>query len=317
MSSLLPVTSVSAARWFFLQWEDEKEAPVIISSEENGVIAGAGSWVSVKRLTEEYGVTTTTILPYYFSKIRKILSSETHLASRVSDKGLWTSNTLRPLPCRSAFTDPVTRQWIAWCTNQRHSIKAYIKQCLWSGLLFRFWLQWKLLAGHRCNYSSTLQTSDKRVLSRVIYRVYRRMSVRLVKWGFSQWGQTVASITCLLRHLSVWATELQCTGLFPAYQTDKIAISCTVVYRVFQLTVCVISPYRSDKTTVSQFSLHSQSEIQRYLLPKTWEKHKVKRVLKQRSQGKTRTGQTIRLQCIHVLCWFFFLISTVTGTCQI
>ena len=131
------------------------------------------------------------------------------------------------------------------------------------------------------------------------------MSVRLVKWGFSQWGQTVSSITCLLRHLSVWATELQCTGLFSAYQTDKIAISCTVVYRVFQLTVCVISPYKCDMTTVSRCSLHSQSKILWYLLSKTWEKLNVKRALKQRTQGKMRTGQTICLQCIDVSGFFF------------
>jgi len=107
---------------------------------------------------------------------------------------------------------------------------------------------------------------------------------------------------CLLKHLSVWATELQCTGLFSAYQTDKIAISCRVVYRVFQLTVCVISPYQSDMTTVSRCSLHSQ--ILWYLLSKTWEELHVERVLKQRAWGKTRTGQTICLQCIHVLCFF-------------
>jgi len=104
----------------FLQWEDEKEAPVITNSAESGVTPEAGSWVPVKRLTAEYGVTTTTILvlPYCLSKIRKILNSETHLAPRVSDKGLWTSITSRPLLCRSVFTaHPVTRQWIVWCTN--------------------------------------------------------------------------------------------------------------------------------------------------------------------------------------------------------
>jgi hypothetical protein len=102
----------------FVQWVDEKEAPVIINSAESAVTAEAGSWVSVKRLTEEHGVTTTTILPYYLSKIRKILNSETHLAPRVSDKRLWTSITSRPLPYRSVFSShPVTRQWIVWCTN--------------------------------------------------------------------------------------------------------------------------------------------------------------------------------------------------------
>lgn len=78
------------------------------------------------------------------------------------------------------------------------------------------------------------------------------------------------------------------------------------MYRVFQLTVCVISPYQSDMTTVSQCSLHSQSKILWYLLSKTWEKLNVKRVLKERAQGKTRNGQTICLQCIHVLCVFNF-----------
>lgn len=102
----------------FWQSEDEKEAPVIVNSAESGVTAEAGSWVPVRRLTEEYGVTTTTILPYYLSEIRKILNSETHLAPRFSDKGLWTTITSRHLPCRSVFTaHRVTRQWIVWCTN--------------------------------------------------------------------------------------------------------------------------------------------------------------------------------------------------------
>jgi hypothetical protein len=117
MSSLLPVTSVSAARWFFTV-RRRKAALVIINSAEVESLRKLGHGVSVKRLTEEYGEITTTILPYYLSKILKILNSETHLAHRVSDKGLWTSITSRPLPFRSVFiSHPVTRQWILWCTN--------------------------------------------------------------------------------------------------------------------------------------------------------------------------------------------------------
>jgi hypothetical protein len=80
LSSLLSVTSVSAARWFFYGEKTKRKHLSLSIAQKVESLRKLGHGLSVKCLTEEYGVTTTTILPYYISKIRKILNSETHLA---------------------------------------------------------------------------------------------------------------------------------------------------------------------------------------------------------------------------------------------